>query len=537
MGRLAVQRSLPASLREPGPFRLLFWGQALSVIGDRITPVAIAFAVLELGTATDLGLVMAAGGIPFALFALAGGVWADRIGRRRMMLASDILRALSQAATAVLLLSGSAEVWMLAALAFVYGTSAAVFMPALVGLIPQTVGAPRLQEANALLALTRSTANIAGPVLAGVIVTAAGSGEAIAVDAATFVVSALCLARLRPRDLVEDPAAADAAPERFLAGLRAGWHEVRSRAWLSWGLVAMSTYHVFVLPAVFVLGPALSERELDGASSWATIVACFGIGSVIGNVAALRLPLPRPVFMAAVALVGASTQALIIGSGLGTAGIAALELLAGVCVALFFTLWDLSIQEQVPPRAVSRVSAYDFSVSMGLMPLGMAVCGPLADAIGLHATLRWMSAIGIASALLWLAQPSVRSLRRPQPAAPSRPEAEPLSLPIWQPTGADGDGDALLVAESGNGQHAMTQTAEAPRAALLDAKLKGLTLEPATTRLRSAGGALGKGKKPKPRSNGRSVDVASLSMAAAKGVAKGTRVTLRLARKAKRRVR
>jgi MFS family permease len=535
--RVAVQRTLPASLREPGPFRLLFWGQALSVIGDRITPVAIAFAVLELGTATDLGVVMAAGGIPFALFALAGGVWADRIGRRRMMLASDILRALSQAATAALLLSGSAEVWMLAVLAFVYGVSAAVFMPALVGLIPQTVSAPRLQEANALLALTRSVANIAGPVVAGVIVTAAGSGEAIAVDAATFVVSALCLARLRPRDLVEDAGAAHAPPERFLAGLRAGWQEVRSRAWLSWGLVAMSAYHVFVLPAVFVLGPALSERELDGASSWATIVACFGIGSVIGNVAALRLPLPRPVFMAAVALVGASTQALIIGSGLGTAGIAALELLAGVCVALFFTLWDLSIQEQIPPRAVSRVSAYDFTVSMGLMPLGLAVCGPLADAIGLHATLRWMSAIGIASALLWLAQPSVRSLRRPEPAAPERPEAEPSSLPMWQPAGADGNGDALLVAGSGNGQRAATQTADATGPTLLDAKLRGLTLETATTRLRSAGGAVGKVKKSKPSRNGRSIDVASLSMAAAKGVAKGTRVTLRLARNAKRRVR
>jgi MFS family permease len=428
MARLAVQRGLPASVREPGPFRLLFWGQALSVVGDRITPVAIAFAVLSIGSATDLGVVMAAGGIPFALFALAGGVWADRVGRRRLMVASDVVRAISQAATAALLLSGSAEIWMLAALAFVYGSSAAVFMPALVGLIPQTVSVPRLQEANALLALTRSVANIAGPALAGIIVTAAGSGEAIAVDAATFVVSALCLARLRPQPLLEDAAAADAAPERFLAGLRSGWQEVRSRAWLSWGLVAMSAYHVFVLPAVFVLGPALAKRELGGASSWAIIVACFGVGSVVGNVVALRLPLPRPVFMAAVALVGASTQALIIGSGLGTAGIAGLELLAGICVALFFTLWDLSIQEQIPPRAVSRVSAYDFTVSMGLMPLGMAVCGPLADAIGLHATLRWMSAVGIVSALAWLAQPSVRSLRRPATLAP--PQAGPAEQPV-----------------------------------------------------------------------------------------------------------
>ena len=162
--------------------------------------------------------------------------------------------------------------------------------------------------------------------LAGVLVVSAGSGEAIAVDAATFVVSALCLARMRPapsRRAIAGGGTAPAGHEPFLAGLRAGWHEVRSRTWLTWGLIAMSVYHVFVLPSVFVLGPALAEQQLDGASSWAAIVACFGIGGVLGNVVALRLPLRRPVFTAALALVGASTQAAIIGSGLGTAGIAA----------------------------------------------------------------------------------------------------------------------------------------------------------------------------------------------------------------------
>ena len=185
----------------------------------------------------------------------------------------------------------------------------------------------------------------------------------------------------------------------------------------------MSAYHVFVLPAVFVLGPALAKRDLDGPSSWAAIVTCFGVGGIAGNLAALRLPLHRPVVVTASALVGASTQAVIIGSGLGTLGIAALELLAGACVALFFTLWDLSIQEQIPARAVSRVSAYDFSVSLGLMPLGMAVCGPIAEAIGLHATLRAMSVVGIVASLAWLAQPSVRAVRRPRPEQPDRPPA------------------------------------------------------------------------------------------------------------------
>jgi MFS family permease len=422
---------LPPALRERGPFRLLFWGQALSVVGDRITLVAIAFAVLGLGSATDLGLVLAAGGVPFALFALAGGVWADRLGRRKVMIASDLVRTCSQALTAGLLLSGAAEVWMLAVLSFVYGTSAAVFMPALTGLIPQTVTPPRLQEANALIALTRSVANVAGPAVAGVVLAVSGPGEAIALDAATFLVSALALLRLRPAPA---PAGAgDDAGAPFVAQLRTGWREVRSRAWLSWGLGAMSAYHVFVLPAVFVLGPTLAARELDGSSSWATIVACFGIGSILGNVLALRLPVRRPMRLAAGALLVAGTQAAIIGSGLGTAGVAALELVAGVGVALFFTLWDLSIQEQIPAHAVSRVSAYDFAVSMGLMPLGMAMAGPIAGALGLHTTLRAMSAAGLLAAALWLAQPATRRLRRPAaapPTATATATAEPAEHPL-----------------------------------------------------------------------------------------------------------
>ena len=424
MGGL-VQSVRPATLAAPGPFRLLFAGQALSVVGDRITPVAIAFAVLGLGDATDLGIVLAAGGIPFALFAIAGGVLADRVGRRRVMVASDIVRALSQALTASLLLSGQAEVWMLVVLSAVYGTAAAVFMPALMGLIPQTVPSASLQQANALLGFTRSVATVAGPALAGIVIALAGPGEAIALDAATFVVSALCLAALKPH--AARPGGEEDQRNRFMSRLRSGWREVRARPWLRYGLVAMAAYHVCVLPAVFVLGPALAEHELSGASSWAAIVTCFGLGTVIGNLLALHVRLRRPVLVAALALVGAGTQAAIIGSGVGTGGIAALELVAGVAVSLFFTLWDTSIQEQVPAHAVSRVSSYDFAVSLGLMPIGMALAGPAAETFGLHETLAGMSALGVLAALLWLAAPGVRGVRRAEPDAPvPAPPASPV---------------------------------------------------------------------------------------------------------------
>jgi MFS family permease len=405
---------VPAVLRSERPFRLLFAGQALSVVGDRITPVALAFAVLDLGTATDLGIIFAAGALPFALFALAGGVVADRVGRRQVMLVSDVVRALVQACTAAILLGGMAEIWMLVVLSAVYGTGSAIFAPALNGLIPQTVEPHRLQSANALLALTRSVATVAGPALAGVIIALVGTGEAIALDAATFALSALCLMRLRER-----PIAAATGPEppgSFISQLRAGWREVRSRTWLRRGLAAVSAYHVVVLPAVYVLGPVLAARELDGASSWAFIIAAFGVGTITGNVVALRYRVRRPIFVASAALVVASLQAAIIGSGLGTVGIGLLEVVAGAATGLFFTFWDMSLQEQVAPGAVARVSSYDFAVSLGLMPLGLALAGPVADAVGLHETLWAMSAVGVASALAWLAAPSVRRLRRPPTA-------------------------------------------------------------------------------------------------------------------------
>jgi MFS family permease len=414
-----VQLSRPPTLGPGEPFRLLFAGQALSVVGDRMMAVAIAFAVLSIGDATDLGIVLAASGIPFALFAIAGGVLSDRVGRRRTMIASDVARTACQAIVAALLLTGRAEVWMLVILSGVYGASAAIFMPALMGLIPQIVPSERIQQANALLGFTRSVANVGGPALAGVIIAIASPGDVIAIDALTFAVSAACLIALRPGAV---PAGAEPEDDGFAARLHAGWREVRARPWLTVGLGAMAAYHVFVLPGVYVLGPAMSQRELSGASSWATIVACWGIGTAVGNLLALRIRLERPVLAAAVALVGACMQAVIIGSGLGTAGIAGLELLAGIASSLFFTLWDTSIQEQVPSHAVSRVSSYDFSVSLGLTPIGMAMAGPIAAAAGLHATLAGLSALGVLAALAWLAVPDVRRVRRPR-AAPAAADA------------------------------------------------------------------------------------------------------------------
>jgi MFS family permease len=193
------------ALREPR-FRLLWLGQATSTLGDGLLPVALVFAVIESldGTATELGLVLAAHTLPLVAFVLIGGVWADRLPRQLVMLASDLVRFAVQATLAILFLTGAAELWQLVALIAVYGSAEAFFQPAATGVVPATVSPQRLQQANAMLGLTRSSAFVIGPAVAGAVVAVTNPGFVFAVDAATFAVSAASLALLRiPRPVRE----------------------------------------------------------------------------------------------------------------------------------------------------------------------------------------------------------------------------------------------------------------------------------------------------------------------------------------------
>jgi MFS family permease len=410
---------IPAVLRDERQFRLLFLGQALSVVGDRMTQVVLPFAVLSVGgSVTDVGLVAAAGFVPFIFLGLIGGVLADRVERRRILIASDLVRLASQATAGVLLVTGAAEVWHLAALAALFGAADSFFSPAFTGLLPLTIAEPHhLQPANALRGMSFSTGSIVGPALGGLLVAAIGEGGALLVDAATFGVSVVCLLALRPRVVQRGD------PEPFASDLRGGWREVRARTWVWAFLFGMIVYHVIVLPSIFVLGPVLMRDELDGATSWAIIVTAFGLGSIVADLLLLRW---RPRFAlraAAAGLAVASCQAVIIGSGFPILAIAAVEFFAAIGVSAFFTLWETSLQEHIPERSISRVSSYDYVASAGMMPLGAIVAGPVSEALGIHQTLAGMSIIGALSALALLSVPSIRNL--PRGAAPGRAAPAP----------------------------------------------------------------------------------------------------------------
>jgi MFS family permease len=392
-------------LAEP-PFRLLWIGQTTSALGDALMGVALAFAVLDLGgSASDLGLVFAARAVSSVAFVLVGGVWADRLPRRAVMLVADAVRAAVQATVAVLLLGGAAEIWHLGVAGSVSGAASAFFIPAATGLVPDAVTAPRLQQANATMALSRNAAEIGGPALSGVLVALVGPGWVFALDAASYAVSTLTLLALR--------VAAGAALElrqSFLADLRDGWSEVTGRTWLWVSLLADSVANVG-MACFYVLGPVVAARELGGAEDWGAIVAAGAVGGAAGSALALRWRPSRPLATVYALLFLATLQLLALVPPLPTPLVAAASVCAYVAIGFAGTVSDTAMQQHVPRAALSRVSAYDWMISLAFRPAAYALVGPAVALAGLDAVLVGGAALLAGAAGAALAVPSVRNLR------------------------------------------------------------------------------------------------------------------------------
>lgn len=395
------------ALAEPN-YRLLFSATLITSLGDAVAVIALAFAVLAVGDATDLGIVLAARQGASAVLLLAGGVIADRLPRNRVLAGASLLQGAAQAATAAAVLTGSATVPLFAVLAALFGIGDGVVMPAEVGVIPETVSSERLQQANALQGLSRSATRVVGPALGGVLVVTAGTGWALALDAASFAACALLLARieLAPR------AAAGAAAEPFLRELREGWREFVSRAWL-WSTVLLigvaNAFGMFWM----VLGPAVAEDRLGGARSWAAILTAGGIGAVAGGILALRIRPVRPLVACLVWSFPMALQYVALLAGGSTAVVAAAAFTHGVGVAVGIALWFTVFHLEIPERARSRVSSYDALMSFVLTPIGAAIAGPIAAALGTAAALGLAAGVIAGTAIAALCIPAVWAIRAP----------------------------------------------------------------------------------------------------------------------------
>jgi predicted MFS family arabinose efflux permease len=415
-----VLREASAALRERD-FRLLFLARTASLLGSSFAPVALAFAVLDDlgGSPTELGVVLAAAWVPQILLTLVGGIWADRLPRNLVMVGTDLTMFAVQATVAILLLTGTAELWHVLVLQAVRGSADAFFWPAAAGLTPHVVSESRLQEANALLRLSNSMTRIVGAAAAGVVVAAVGAGWALAFDATTFLVSAAFLVRLRlPRTL-------HAKGQDLVRELREGWDEFRSRTWL-WAIVlAASLGNLGFGAAITVLGPTIADRDLGGAAAWGAIVSSEAVGFLLGGLLSLRIRPERPLVVALLGMLLTGPLFVLLAVAAPLPLILAAGVVAGIGIEVFGVLWDTALQQHVPRDRLSRVAAWDQLGSFIVIPIGLTIVGPVAAAVGVTNALLVFTVVVLVPNALALLSRDVRTLRRveigrPQPALAPR---------------------------------------------------------------------------------------------------------------------
>jgi MFS family permease len=397
---------LPLGALAERNFRLLFSSTTISGVGDGISIVALAFAVLQVSNSpVVLGVVLAARQLADAAIVLAAGVWADRLPRHVLLTAAAVVQGAAQAATGALVVSGDASVGALIAFQVAYGLAEGFVIPASTGLIPATISRGRLQEANALLGLSRNGTRIVGPAVGGALVALGSPGTALLFDAGSFAVAALLLLRLQlPRraEVIES--------KPFFTELREGWGEFRRQTWL-WTTIVFFGIGNFAASSYFVLGPVIAKRDLGGAPAWAALTTANSVGALVGGLMALRFRPRRPLAASCLAAWLIILQPLGLGLGLPLWALVVCSTLAGAGIAVHLTLWFTVFQQQVPPEAVSRVSSYDSFGSFVLGPLGAALAGPVAALVGIRATLLGAAAVIAITEAIVLAQPSVHAIR------------------------------------------------------------------------------------------------------------------------------
>jgi MFS family permease len=398
-------------------FRWYFASRSINLVGNFMAPVALAFAVLAIShSPIALGLVLAARTIPLLIFLLLGGVIGDRWPRVRIITLTNLVSGASQGATAILVLTGRAELWQLVTLSAVNGVAAAAGVPATNGLLPQVVPRSQLQEANALVSLTRAIVAILGPSVAATLVIAASPGWALLIDAATWLLAA---AAMLP---VTVPASSPAGRPSLLGELVAGWHFFRSTTWLWLGVAASCLLNALYEGAFLTLGPVRSIDTAIGRGGWGLTLSVQGAGVLLATLALMRWRVHRPLLAGMLGMALFGLPMVVLGARPDLHLLLAAALLSGIGVQFYVMGWNLSLQEHVPEQMLSRASSYDQLGSFIAIPIGQLCFGPLAARFGIDWVLLISGAAYVAVSLLVLLSADVREL--------SRGAAEPQPQPV-----------------------------------------------------------------------------------------------------------
>ncbi|MFB7669800.1 MFS transporter [Kitasatospora purpeofusca] len=397
-----------------GPFTLYFTARAVSLLGDAMMPVAAALAVGALYGVSGAGLVLGTWTGTFVLLVLFGGVLTDRIGARRTMVAADLVRVLTQGVLAAAFFVGRPPFWLLVTMAAVAGAAVAMFLPGVNGMVPLVAADP--QRANATLKVADALAHLLGPALAGLLIALTGAGAVYAIDSGTFLLSALCLALVRPAPADPGPTARTGGPLR--RELLQGWREFRARTWMWAVILVWMVFGVLLFGPLVPLGSALVADRL-GPNAYGLAVSFLGAGTVLGGLVALRLRPARPLAAGTAAMVLYTALPLCVAVNAGLPLLLAGHVLGGAALAFWSVMWATSVQTHTPPTVLNRVSAYELAGSVSGISLGQLLAGPATALASPNHLLLLSAAACLAGCATLFAVPAVRNLARTPPPGPT----------------------------------------------------------------------------------------------------------------------
>jgi MFS family permease len=415
MGREWLRRR--AGVLAVRDFRRFYAGYATSLLGSSMSTVAIAWAVLDSGASpSGLGYVFAAAVVPQVLLMAIAGAVADRFGRRRVMLTADALRCAAQASLAAAVFAGRPALWVFVLLASLVGTGEAFFTPAMDALTVEVAPRGQLGNANALYGLATSATRIAGPVLGGLLIALTGPGVVVAADALSYAVSVLALSLIRvpaTRAVAEtgNPGAGDRVLRRTLwRDMAEGWADFRCRTWLWATTVQFAFFNLITWAPWMLLGPVMGRAYLGGAAVWGAIMGVQGAGAIAAGLLSLGRRPRRPIVVATIGTFCYALPDVPMALHASAVWVAAAAFCCGAGSAVFSTFYGTTLQQQVPPELLARVSALSIFPAYGIGVIGYAIDGPLAAAFGTAAIFGAGAVYGLLSSATMLTLRSVRQV-------------------------------------------------------------------------------------------------------------------------------
>lgn len=394
-------------LRSHSGFLSLATSRFISNLGNGVSPIALAYGVLSLPSATgkDLSIVMAARFVPLLAFMLFGGVIADRFQRNRLVGGSDMLGSFLAAVSAISLIAGFSSTWLLALMGALFGILNAIWWPAMSGVLPEILPKEKLQEGNAVIGLLTNLGYIVGTLGGGILVSKVGAGWGLLVDAISFFIAGIIVWNLPIIGKIKDKSPG------IIHDLAVGWREFISRSWVIAMVVSFALINMAFESMLSVLGPLNFSDPITGPQQWSYNLAGLSMGMLIGGIWVLKVKIGRPLYLAMVliALSAVWDYALAFDAPMLYSVLAAI--FSGISLEIFMVTWNTSLQSHVPEESYSRVSSYDTLGSFGIAPLGIVIAGPLAMHFGVNAILFVTGTTTLIASVASLLVPSVRNLR------------------------------------------------------------------------------------------------------------------------------